>query len=86
MRALPGGRRVSPAEHSARSQSLGEKNRVLRGSWPDQRVGPGGCQNLAGQVGSGQEVFEISLVGSSRVGPGGVQVIRVGAGQVGPTE
>ena len=35
---------------------------------------------LAGQVGSGQEVFEISRVGSGRVGSG-----RVGSGQGGPT-
>ena len=42
-------------------------------SQSDLRVGSGGFQNLAGRVGSGQEVFEISLVGT-----GGFQLSRVG--------
>ena len=41
--------------------------RAFGGSQPAPRVGSGGFQNLAGQVGSGQGVLGISRVGSSRV-------------------
>ena len=56
------------------------------------QVGPGGFENVAGRVGSGQEVFEMSRVGSrrankfsilaGRVGSRGFQISRVGPGRV----
>ena len=42
-------------------------------------VGQEDLQNLAGRVGSGQEVFEVSWIGSGRVGSGGFQIVRVGS-------
>ena len=42
--------------------------------------GSGGFQNVAGRVGSGQEVFETS--GSGRIGSRGFQISRVRSGQV----
>ena len=46
---------------------------------------PGGYQNLAGRVGAGHEVFEVSRDGTGRdglgrVGSGGVQIPWVGSG------
>ena len=56
------------------------------------QVGPGGFENVAGRVGSGQEVFEMSRVGSrrankfsilaGRVGSRGFQISRIGSGRV----
>ena len=40
-------------------------------------------QNVAGRVGSGQEVFEIARVEYSQIGSGGFQVSRIGSGRVG---
>ena len=39
----------------------------FRGSWPGPRVGSRGLADLAGPVGSGQEVFQISRAGSGWV-------------------
>lgn len=51
----------------AQTNSCVENSTYLHGSQPDPRVGSGGFQTFAGQVGSGQQVFEISQV---RVGFG----------------
>ena len=50
----------------------------FHGSRTDPRVGSGGSKNLAGRVGSCQEVFEIA-----RVGSGGLQISRDGSGHPG---
>ena len=49
--------------------------------------GAGGFQNLAGRVGSGQEVFEMSWIESGRIGSGqigsGLEVLKYhGSGRV----
>ena len=41
-------------------------------------------EKLAGRVGSGQQVFEISRVGSGLVGSGVIQISRVGLGHPAP--
>ena len=58
-------------------------SRIFHRSLPDPLVGPEDFRNLPGLVGSGQEVFEISWVGSGRVGSGRVGSGRVGSGRVG---
>ena len=45
------------------------------------QVGPGGFENVAGRVGSGQEVFEMSRVGSGRVNKFSILTGRVESGQ-----
>ena len=42
-------------------------------------------KKLAGRVGSGREVFEISPVGSGRIRSRGFQISRIGLGQPNPT-
>ena len=50
---------------------------------PDPRIGLGGIQNLADPLGSGQEAFEISRVGSDR-GSGRIGGrVGVGSGRIG---
>ena len=41
--------------------------RAVHGSWSGPRARSGGIKKLAGRVGSGREVFEMSPVGSGRV-------------------
>ena len=61
-----------------------KKRGVFTGHDPAREVGFGICQKLAGRVGSGQEVFEISPVGSGRVRRLS-QSSRVGSGDLDPT-
>ena len=46
--------------------------------------GSGGFHDLTGRVGPGQEVFEISRVGSGRVGSGRIGSDRAKSSWVGP--
>ena len=41
--------------------------RAAHGSWPDRRIRRSSKSHGSGRIGSGWEVFEISLVGSGRV-------------------
>ena len=45
--------------------------KAFHGSQPDSPILSGGFLSLAGRVGSGQEVFQISPDGTGRVGSGG---------------
>ena len=63
----PGGDKGPPRRCFQRTYSM-ISSRAVTGLWSDPRVRSGGIKKLAGRVGPGWEVFELSPVGSGRVG------------------